>query len=149
VLVPTIVRASTSYSDAETNSLGCTPAIAGLGTPSATSPSPFDVRATDLLNGKVGLCFYGYKPRRTPFQGGSMCITGPFQRTPLQGSGGSVPPADDCTGTFSLDFNARIQAGVDPLLVAGAQVYAQYWSRDPADPSTTNLTDALAFYVHP
>lgn len=149
VTVFTIVRGVTSYCDAESNSLGCTPAIAGLGAPSATSASVFDVRATNVLNQKTGLCFYGFKPRQTPFQGGFMCITAPFQRTALQGSGGNPPPANDCSGAFSLDFNARIQSGIDPLLVAGAEVFAQYWSRDPADPSTTNLTDALAFLIHP
>jgi hypothetical protein len=144
----TVVRSVVAYCQAEVNSLGCTPAIAGIGTPSASLAAAFDVRATNVLNNKAGLLFYGYRPRQTPFQGGHMCIVAPTVRTPLQNSGGNPPP-DDCSGVFSLDFNARIQSGVDPLLVAGEEVFAQVWSRDPADPSTTNLTDALAFYVHP
>jgi hypothetical protein len=75
-----------------------------------------------------------------------MCIVSPTTRTPVQSSGGS-PSGDDCTGVLTLDFNARIQSGIDPRLVAGEEVFAQYWSRDPADASTTNLTDALAFFV--
>jgi hypothetical protein len=111
--------------------------------------SPFDVVASSVLNNKSGLLFYGFKPRQTPFQGGHMCVVAPTLRTPIQSSGGSLPPINDCTGVFTLDFNARIQSGVDPLLVAGEEVFAQYWSRDPADLSTTNLSDALAFYIQP
>jgi hypothetical protein len=149
VFVYTIVRSVVSYCEAETNSLGCTPAISGAGSPSATVASPFDVVASSVLNNKSGLLFYGFKPRQTPFQGGHMCVVAPTLRTPIQSSGGSLPPINDCTGVFTLDFNARIQSGVDPLLVAGEEVFAQYWSRDPADLSTTNLSDALAFYIQP
>ena len=149
VFVYTIVRAPIVYCESEQNSLGCTPAIAGVGTPSATSASPFDVRATSVLNNKAGLLFYSFKPRQTPFQGGHMCVVSPTQRTPVQSSGGTAPPANDCSGVFTLDFNARIQSAVDPLLVVGQEVFAQYWSRDPPDQSTTNLTDALAFYINP
>jgi hypothetical protein len=145
----TIVRSVTPYCEAEPNSLGCAPTMSALGTPSATSGAAFDVRASAVLNHKTGLLFYGYKPRQTPFQGGHMCIVAPTLRTTVQSSGGSTPPAADCSGAFSIDFNARIQSGVDPALVATAQVFAQYWSRDPADPSTTNLSNALAFYVEP
>jgi hypothetical protein len=145
----TIVRSVESYCESESNSLGCTAAIAGVGTPSATLASPFDVRAINVLNNKSGLLFYGFKPRQTPFQGGHMCVVAPTLRTPIQSSGGSLPPIDDCTGVLTLDFNARIQSGVDPLLVAGEEVFAQFWSRDPPDASTTNLTNALAFYIQP
>ena len=144
----TVVRGVMIYCSAEPNSLGCSPSIAGVGTPSASLASPFDVRATNVLNQKSGLLFYGFKPRQTPFQGGWMCIAAPTARTAVQGSGGS-PSGNDCSGVFSLDFNARIQGGADPLLVTGEEVFAQYWSRDPADTSTTNLTDALAFYIQP
>jgi hypothetical protein len=149
VFVYSIVRAPVVYCASETNSLGCTPAISSAGTPSSSLPSPFDVGATSVLNHRNGLLFYGYKPRQTPFQGGSMCVVAPLVRTPIQSSGGNAPPANDCSGVFSLDFNARIQSGVDPQLVAGEEVFAQYWSRDPADPSGTNLSDALAFHVQP
>jgi len=37
----------------------------------------------------------------------------------------------------------------DPALVAGATVWSQFWSRDPADPFTTNLSDALRFLIAP
>jgi hypothetical protein len=133
------------YCTAKTNSLGCTPAIGFSGSPSATSGSPFVVRASNVLSHKSGLCFYGFAANNAPFQGGTMCAQSPLRRTLLQDSGGNQTP--DCSGLYSLDFNARIQSGVDPQLVPGANVYAQFWSRDPATQSTTGLTDALAFTI--
>jgi hypothetical protein len=147
VHVYTVVRAPRVYCESEPNSLGCTPAIGWSGIASASSPQAFAIGATNLLNSKSGLLFYGFKPRQTPFQGGAMCVVAPTTRTPLQSSGGSTPPAQDCSGALSFDFNARIQSGVDPRLTVGAEVFAQYWSRDPADASHTNLSNALAFHV--
>ncbi|MCY3000885.1 MAG: FG-GAP-like repeat-containing protein [Planctomycetota bacterium] len=149
VHVFSFVRRPTTYCASEANSLGCTPAIAASGTASATLAAPFDVGTTQLLNHKAGLLFYGFNPRQTPFQGGHMCVVAPTQRTAAQSSGGTALPASDCSGSFHFDFNARIQSGADPLLVAGTQVYSQFWSRDPADPSTTNLSNALAFFIAP
>jgi hypothetical protein len=77
-----------------------------------------------------------------------LCVAAPTTRTAVQSSGGSTSGAD-CTGVFALDFNARIQSGVDPALSLGAEVYCQYWSRDPQSPSTTSLTNALRFLVQP
>ena len=149
VLAFSIVRRAVVYCASETNSLGCTPAIASSGSASATSGAPFLVSASNVLNQRTGLCFYGFAPKQSAFTGGSLCVAGQFRRTPQQNAGGSAQPTNDCSGVFSLDFNARIQSGVDPLLVAGEEVFAQYWSRDPADASTTNLTDALAFFIAP
>lgn len=149
VYVYSVVRAPKTFCQSETNSLGCTPAIASSGACSASSPSAFDVSASSVLNNKPGLLFYGFKPRQTPFQGGHMCIVAPTQRTAVQNSGGAASPTNDCSGVFHYDVNARIQSGVDPQLVVGEEVFAQYWSRDPADASTTNLSNALAFYIHP
>jgi hypothetical protein len=147
VHVYTFVRAPTSYCRAETNSLGCVPHVASSGTPSATAPLPFYVQALGVLSHKSGLAFYGFVPIQTAFHGGYLCVSPPTLRTPVQNSGGNA--VLDCSGVFAFDFNARIQSGIDPLLVAGEEVFAQYWSRDPADPNTTNFSDALAFYVNP
>jgi hypothetical protein len=148
VFAYTAVRSVVTYCEAQANSQGCTPAISGVGTPSATLLSPFRIRAMDVLNGKKGLLFYGFKPRQTPFLGGFMCIVAPTVRTPVQDSGGNPPPSD-CSGFFSFDFNEHIRSGIDPKLVPGEEVFAQYWSRDPPAASSSNLTDALAFYIHP
>jgi hypothetical protein len=140
--------APATYCTAQVNSQGCTPAISGSGVPSFGEALPFTIDATGLVNNKNGLLFYGYGPQSTPFGGGTMCVSSPRVRTPVQGSGGSSV-GSDCTGTFSFDMNARIQSGVDTGLVPGAVAYAQYWSRDPQSASTTNLTDAVQFTVCP
>ena len=138
----------TAYCEAKTNSQGCTPAIGFAGSPSATNPAPFLVTASGVINQKTGLLLYAFENAATPFQGGTLCLAAPLRRTPAQNSGGNVGP-DDCSGTLSFDLNARIQSAIDPLLVAGAAVVAQYYYRDPADPFGVGLTDALALVVCP
>jgi hypothetical protein len=137
------------YCTAKTNSLGCVPAIGSSGTPSATLASPFLVSAAQVRNQKLGLLFYGFAPAATPFLGGLRCIGGPSIRTPVQSSGGNALPADDCSGAHAFDFNARIQSGVDPLLVAGEDVYCQWWTRDPGSAANIGLTDALEIRIQP
>ena len=140
--------APAAYCTAKVNSLGCTPAIGSTGQPSFSSAAPFTIEASMILNGRSGIMFYGYGQQATPFQGGTMCVTAPVKRTPVQDSGGSTA-GNDCTGVFSFEMNGRIQSGLDGALVPGAEVFAQFWSRDPQSPGTTNLTDALAFTVCP
>ncbi len=134
---------------AKVNSNGCTPAIGYSGAPSTSSSAPFFVSATNELNGKTGLLFYGAGAAVLPFQGGTLCVQPPIVRTPQQDSGGNPPPANDCSGTYSFDFNAWIQSGVDPALVTGVLVDTQYWARDPLDPAGfgTSLSDALEFTI--
>jgi hypothetical protein len=136
------------YGTAKVNSLGCTPSIGWSGAPSASVAGPFLVTASNVLSNKTGLLFYGFAPDAQPFQGGTKLVANPVRRTALQNSGGNPPP-DDCSGTYGLDMNARIQGGADPSLVAGAHVFCQYWSRDPASPSSTGLTNGLSFLIGP
>jgi hypothetical protein len=96
-----------------------------------------------VISNKSGLLFYGFAIHASAFHGGTLFVDPPLRRTPVQSSGGNAPP-DDCSGAFSYDFNARIQSGADPNLLAGVRVFAQYWSRDPA---TTNVTNAVEFSV--
>ena len=131
------------YCQAQTTSSGCVPAMGFSGFASATAPQPFDVSASQIEAGKSGLLFYGYAQAAAPFLGGTLCASPPLRRTPLQTSGGAAA----CTGAYHFDFNARIQAGVDPLLVPGASVFAQYWFRDPAASSSTGLSDGLSFVI--
>jgi hypothetical protein len=130
------------------NSLGCTPFVSFSGLPSASSGASFLITSNNVINQKNGLMFYGRSPAATPFQGGTKCVADPVQRTASQNSGGSVSGAD-CSGTFVVDFNALVASGVDPSLVAGVKLYAQYWSRDPASPSTTSLSNAVQFVINP
>ncbi len=139
-----------TYCTAKVNTQGCTPAIGWTGTPSASQPVVFDVWAIRIINQKNGLLFYGFQEQAVPFHNGWLCVKPPIVRTAVQSSGGNPPPPD-CSGTFHYDFNALIQSGVDPQLVAGTQVYAQYWYRDPGSPQPSNigLTDALRFPIGP
>ncbi len=140
---------STAYCTSKVNSLGCTPVIGSLGSPSASGGAgSFVIQVADVINQKPGLVFYGYLPSAAPFLGGFKCVAAPTIRTPVQSSGGA-PSGSSCTGVLSLDMGARIASGVDPDLVAGAIVYAQAWSRDPADAFTTNLSGGLRFTIGP
>ncbi len=140
--------APVTYCTGKVNSLGCTPAISITGTPSESSSSAFLVGAVNLVNQKNGLLFYSHRPTVALFQGGTKCVADPTSRTPSQNSGGATTGAS-CTGVFSFDFNDWIRNGPDPSLVAGAEVYAQYWSRDPQSPSHTSLSNALRFVINP
>jgi hypothetical protein len=137
----------TIYCGAKPSSIGCVPAIASSGTSSLSSPLPMILSATQVPSGKSGLLLYGTNgPDAMPFQGGTLCALAPLQRTPLQWSGGNPPP-EDCSGSFALDFKAYALSGVDPALVAGASVNAQYWFRDGGDPHGSGLSDAVAFML--
>lgn len=133
------------YCASQLNSQGCLPHAWWTGTASAAA-STLRVRARDVLNGKVGLLFWAATPNRVPFGGGTLCVGSPLTRTPGQVSGGTVGP-DDCTGEFAYQFTSDYLAAQG--LLPGSVVHAQYWSRDPAAPSTFNLTDAVRFSVLP
>ena len=131
------------YCTAKVNSAGCTPAIAFSGKPSISAGSGFTISASNVLDNTQAILAYGHNGSATlPFQGGTLCIQPTLWRSPLQVSGGSPP----CGGTFSVDFNALISAHPAWFQV-NQKVWAQYWSRDPGDPSGTNLTDAIAFVI--
>jgi len=147
------------YCTAKLNSLGCTPSIAALGQASASNAAPFVVSVHDVRNAKAGLFFYevGGARQSVPFQGGTLCL-GPsgLRRTPVRNSGGSAPPANDCSGVHALDFNAfaaGLEGGTpDPALrVAGNTYLCQLWGRDPgfAAPLDTTLSDALEAWIGP
>lgn len=135
-----------SYCSGKLNSDGCVPSMSWTGAPSVSSSSPFTIRCDDAVALKNGLLFYGYAPKNAPFQGGTLCVQAPTRRTPAQNSGGSPPPSY-CTGSYSYDFNPRIQAGVDANLVAGATIYAQWWSRDPSASFTVGLSNGISFVI--
>jgi len=136
-----------TYCTAKVNGLGCTPVIGWSGSPNLTASSPFVVTASNVLSQKVGLLLYGYAPNAAPFQGGTLCVAPPLVRTGVQDSGGAATL--DCSGAYSFDFGARLASGVDPALIAGAEAFAQYWSRDPLSSPAVGLTDALHLHVRP
>jgi hypothetical protein len=144
---PTYAPPPTVYCTAKTNSLGCVPSIAGVGTASA-SGSPFTITCVQELSHKLGLLFYGYAPKAAAYQGGWLCVQSPVHRTGVMDSGGTIG-VDDCSGVYAFDFDALIQGGTDPSLAAGEIVYAQFWSRDPSASFTTVRSDGLRFGIAP
>jgi hypothetical protein len=137
-----------NYCTAKLNSLGCTPAINGNGSASKTSLTPFLITCSNVLNQRTGFLIYSHRPDLTPFQGGFQCVQNPFARTPGQAAGGTVG-GNDCTGTYSFDYNAWIRSGIDPSLLVGAEVFAQYRSRDPQSSDSSSLSNAIRFVVNP
>ena len=146
-----------TYCTAKVNSLGCTPAIAASGGPSATAPMGFVVSATQVRNQHVGLLIYGFSGRAAvPFQGGWLCLASPVHRTVPVDSGGSALPTQDCSGVYALDLNAFAQGLVGgvprpELRQPGALVVCQWWGRDSgyAPPWNTTLSDALEYAICP
>ena len=141
-----------AYCTAKVNSQGCATLIGSSGVPSASAGAGFTITASDVLNSVTGLLFYGTSDEAAvPFQGGFLCVEPPVTRTAGQTSGGTPPPVQDCTGSFAIDFNAFVAGSGDPALTAGADVWAQYWSRDPgfAPPDNSNLSNGLAFTLEP
>ena len=138
----------TSYCTAKVNSLGCTPSIAAQNTASLTSAQPFWISCTNQISQRSGLMSYGFAPLATPYQGGFKCVASPTRRSGLLNSGGNAATSD-CSGVFTLDFNATIRAGLDPALTLGEEVYCQFWARDPAASFASNRSNALRFRVAP
>jgi hypothetical protein len=139
--------ATVAYCTAKLNSQSCLPSMSFQGAASANSPSPFVLSAQSVLNNKFGMLFFGVSGRTAfPFQGGTLCVLPPTRRTAIQDSAGNAG-AGDCSGTYAFDFNALVQSGLYLDLIAGTIVDCQYWSRDPASPSTTGLTNAVEFGI--
>ncbi len=133
-----------AYCVASPTSEGCAVQMSATGVPSVTDPTPYFLDASGAPNDKFGLLFYGYTPNNVPFYNGRLCIKAPLTRTTIQNSGSGPLP---CLGSFSLDFNARIQSGIDGGLVPGATVYSQYWFRDVV--GTAGLSDGYQFVIQP
>lgn len=138
----------TAYCTAKVNSQGCTPAIGFAGTPSLTSVAPFTISATQLINQRNGLLFYGLAPAASAFYGGTKCAASPLKRIVMPSSGGNTG-ADDCSGTFAFDFNTRLRSGLDPALSIGVDVYTQFWYRDSASLGGVGMSNALQFRACP
>ena len=136
-----------NYCSAKLNSANCLPVLEFAGLPSPTSGAEFNLTAENVLRSKSGMLFYGFATLSAPYQGGTMCIRAPLRRTPVQDSGGTS--ADECSGTFTYDMNARIRSGLDPMLVPGQFVAVQYFYRDPAASFTTGLSNAACFTICP
>jgi hypothetical protein len=143
------------YCTAKPNSLACLPNINWSGTASASANSGFQVRCLGVRNQKVGLLFYSVSGRQAvPYQGGTLCVQWVIKRTPGVNSGGSAPPANNCTGVYAIDMNAFAAGalGGNPmpaLSSPGTVVDCQWWGRDPPASFGTTLSNALEYTIAP
>ena len=132
-----------NYCTAKTNSLGCSPALTMTGLPKVSAVSGCMLSTINLLGGSVGIYIHSTTGSQAqPFHGGLLCILPQITRHAPAGTAGTV---GSCDGMLSEDFNAYIASGLDSNLVAGATVWLQAWSRDPADPLGygDSLSDAV------
>ena len=144
--LPLYVRNAEIYCSAKPNSQGCTPQIDADGHATLAGLDDFHVTASNVLNNKPGILFYGSGKAQLPFGGGTKCVQPPTRRTVVQDSGGNVGP-DDCSGTLDLHmshfwFNSQ-------GLPSGTFLFAQYWTYDPGFNNGTGLTDAIKFEIAP
>jgi hypothetical protein len=118
------------YCQGKVNSAGGVAQIGFSGTPSASAGN-FSVNVSGALPGKPAIAFFGTNgPANQPFLGGTLCVTGPLTRLPVQFL--------SATGTASY-FVSVIPA------MAGTMRWYQFWHRDPAHPDGTgsSLSNAL------
>lgn len=135
----------TPYCVGKVNSLGCTPSMSSVGTPSLAGPDDFAVRATNVINQSVGMVIWSRQPNSTPFGGGTLCLLPPLRRTPIVSAGGMPASFDDCSGVINFPFTHAyaVAQGFAP----GDLVHCQVWARDAASPDSTglSLSNALEF----
>jgi len=122
-------------------------------TTSDTSQNPvsgandYDLIANGVQELKNGLFFGSISgPDNAPFSGGTLCVSPPTFRTPIQNSGGVDP--NGCNGQMILTVNTGVLIPFGPDAGPGNMSWMQLWYRDPnngAGTLGTALSDAVEF----
>jgi hypothetical protein len=137
------------YCTSKPTSQSCLPKIHWTGSlPSASQGSGFVLRAEGTPAQALGLFLYGTSgPAALPFHHATLCVATPITRVGAAKGGGTAA----CFGNLQLDFNKQVAKGLDPALIAGQWVHAQFWFRDVgyAPPDDFGLTQGLEFYLLP
>ena len=155
--------ATQSYCGGKTSSISCMPTLSADGFASPTATLGFTIHADNLNNNRAGLLFYTAAGRASiPFQGGLLCISTPISRSSAANTGGAPAPALDCSGSWSVDYNAMIWAkygglqasnvaSQPPFTLPGTAIQCQWWGRDPgfAAPFNSMLSGGLEFILAP
>jgi hypothetical protein len=143
---------------------GCTPDASWVGTPdvaqcNTVGPSDFVVTFGSMRDGAGGLAPLGdvviahQKPSTLPWSAQSVrCFAfGPTMTRTGQQTLVDTNGAAACGGSLVLDVEAYLQGGNPNVAPASAGdcYVVQGWYRDPNSAKTTQLTDAVAFYVCP
>ncbi len=135
-----------TYCVAKTSSHGCVPSISTLGAPSMTIGSGFTIQANSTEPGNPGVFLYSTTgAAATPFSGGILCLQPVVKRLHTIIGGGTAA----CSGVLSLEFNAALATTTNPALVAGANVFGQFWFRDPPASFGSGLSNAVKFHICP
>jgi hypothetical protein len=148
-----VAPTSVVHCTTSTSTNACNASIAATGTPSLAAASGFTLTCTGIEGQKMCLYFYGTSgPTSLRWATGStsfLCVQPPTQRTPPQSSAGT---ATTCNGALALDVLAFLSATPSALghpLFVGERFDAQLWFRDPPAPKTTNLSNAITFWLTP
>jgi len=130
----------------QTSIPSCLMQIGAAHAPLASSPGDFTISSL-APGGNLGIGIVGdVGPASIAFGtlGGAICVLPPIWRLPPQ-SGGGV--SSSCNGLYSFTLTDIVNA--TPLVVPGVELFAQIWSRDPANPDGFALSDAVRFTVCP
>jgi Tol biopolymer transport system component len=131
---------------------GCRPVLSASGVPSASANSGFVIQGSNFGGARACMLVHGSAgPANTPFGvgGGTLCVAGRLQRTPLFWTSGTP---GQCDGAFALDWNqlrAALPLGASLPLVAGQRVWLQAYERFPGDPAGPLMSHGLHFALAP
>ena len=113
----------------KTTSIGTTPSIGWVGTPTVTAPQ-IQITVSNGVPGKPSLALWSAWPASTPFANATLWLAAPLHRF--------APTVLDPSGAASYAFP------IAPALRGETRVF-QVWMRDPLHPDGTGvgLSDAL------